>query len=85
MRRKLTTLKAKGGHSENGAPRQLIDEAVYREHASITATSMGSPAYELHYDPSFSGWSNASRPRDYAISLRAPSPVNHVVGVGVVS
>ena len=64
MRRKLKTLKAKSGHSENGAPRQLLDEAVYREHAAFLVT--GRP-----YDTEYSGWSNASRPRDQAISLRS--------------
>jgi len=73
MRRRLTTLKAKGGHSENGAPRQFIDEAVYREHANFT--NGGNPP---HWDTAYSGWSNASRPRDSSISLRtvfsAPPP-----------
>ena len=63
MRRKLTTLKAKSGASQNGAPRQLIDEAVYREH--FNKVSHGQP-----YDSAYSGWSHASRPRDEAISLR---------------
>jgi hypothetical protein len=64
MRRKLTTLRAKGGASENGCSRQLMDEAVYREFANFVAT--GSV-----YDTEYSGWSNASRPKDQAISLRA--------------
>lgn len=71
MRRKLTTLKAKSGHSENGAPRQLIDEAVYREHRRLYANgSVGSVPHQ-HYDTEYSGASNASRPRDQAISLRS--------------
>lgn len=65
MRRKLTTLKAKGGHSENGAPRALIELSVYREFH----TAKPSPGAPL-WDPNFSGWSNPSRPRDSAISLR---------------
>lgn len=64
MRRKLTTLKAKMGASQNGAPRQLLDEAVYREAAAKTAHTRG-------YDSEYSGGSNPSRPRDQAISLRS--------------
>jgi hypothetical protein len=61
MRKRLKNLKNKSGHSENGAPRQLIDEAVYRSrHAS------------RKFDSEYSGWSWASRPRDQAISLRRP-------------
>lgn len=59
MRRKLKNLKHKSGHSENGAPRQLIDEATYRERRS------GS-----RFDSEYAGWSWATRPRDQAISLR---------------
>lgn len=66
MRRKLKNLKNKGGHSENGAPRQLLDEAVYREAAAV---SFGSQPYDSRY----SGRSNPSRPRDQAISLRSPN------------
>ena len=61
MRRKLKNLKNKGGHSENGAPRQLIDEALYRERQNT---------WGRHYDSEYSGWSHASRPRDQAITLR---------------
>lgn len=60
MRRKLKNLKNKSGHSENGAPRQLIDEATYRE-------SMA----QKRYDSEYSGLSHATRPRDQAISLRS--------------
>lgn len=60
MRRKLKNLKNKSGHSENGAPRQLIDEAVYRERQHLTP----------RFDSEYSGWSHASRPRDQAISIR---------------
>jgi len=67
MRRKLKTLKAKQGASQNGAPRSLIDDCLYREHhAAVTATS-----HPKRYDSEYSGWSNASRPRDQAISLRS--------------
>lgn len=66
MRRKLKNLKHKSGHSENGSPRQLIDEMVYREHANLVA-SISPPVW----DPKYSGWSNASRPRDFAIFPRS--------------
>jgi hypothetical protein len=66
MRRKLKNLKHKSGHSENGAPRQLLDEAVYREHAA--ALTVGA---QNRYDSGYSGWSHARRPRDQAISLRS--------------
>ncbi len=71
MRRKLKNLKNKNGHSENGAPRQLIDEAVYRErmnNANVVFNTGG--ASSPHWDPQYSGWSNASRPRDHNIFLR---------------
>ena len=71
MRRKLKNLKHKSGHSENGSPRQLIDETVYREHWNFINATIGDP----HWDPKYSGWSNASRPQDYAIFLRAGIPV----------
>lgn len=61
MRRRLKNLKNKNGHSENGAPRQLIDEARLRERRSVSA----------RYDSEYSGWSHAARPRDQAISLRS--------------
>jgi hypothetical protein len=67
MRRKLKNLKNKSGHSENGAPRQLLDEAVYREHAAARAGGGAQPRYDSEY----SGWSNPSRPRDQAVSLRS--------------
>lgn len=65
MRRKLKNLKNKSGHSQNGAPRQLIDEALYRERAAAVVDD------GVRYDTEYSGWSNASRPRDQAISLRS--------------
>ena len=69
MRRKLKNLKNKNGHSENGAPRQMIDEAVYRERRTVTIFS------NPRFDSMYSGWSHASRPRDQAISMRpTPSP-----------
>jgi hypothetical protein len=67
MRRRLTTLKAKQGHSQNGAPRALIDLAFYREHAAAVNVA----ASPRRYDSEYSGWSNGSRPRDQAISLRS--------------
>lgn len=68
MRRKMTTLKCKSGGVQNGNgaghPRALIDDAMYREHAhhhhGITLT----------WDSKYSGWSHASRPRDFAIFVR---------------
>jgi len=75
MRRHLKNLKNKSGHSENGAPRQLIDEAAYREFQNLVVINSGRHPYDQHYDTEYSGWSNASRPRDQAISLRAPLPV----------
>jgi hypothetical protein len=63
MRRKLKNLKNKSGHSENGAPRQLIDEATYRENHARN-----------RYDSEYSGWTHASRPRDQAITLRGRGP-----------
>lgn len=59
MRKRLKNLKNKSGHSENGAPRQLIDEAVYRERRSE------------RFDSEYAGWSWATRPRDQAISIRS--------------
>jgi hypothetical protein len=77
MRRNMTTLKCRSGGVQNGNgaghPRSLIDEAAYREHrnnANVHANNGTSP----HYDPQYSGWSNASRPRDQAISLRSVTP-----------
>lgn len=66
MRRKLRNLKHKGGHSENGAPRQLIDEATYREFAASQVFGV-----QNRYDSEYSGWSNGARPRDQAITLRS--------------
>ncbi len=65
MRRRLKNLKNKSGHSENGAPRQLIDEAALRERHQAAATP------GRHFDSEYAGWSWASRPRDQAISLRS--------------
>jgi len=73
MRRKLTTLRAKGGHSQNGAPRSLIDFALYNEKRNnkvVNANTGDSP----HYDSAYSGWSHAARPRDSAITLRFINP-----------
>ncbi len=70
MRRKLKNLKHKSGHSENGAPRQLIDEAHYRELANMRNVFANTGTDSPHYTPVFSGWSNATRPRDQSISLR---------------
>ena len=66
MRKRLKTLKAKQGHSQNGAPRSIIDDAMYREKAAQNAVA-GS-----RFDSEYSGWSWATRPRDQAISVRRP-------------
>jgi hypothetical protein len=74
MRRKLTTLLAKQGHNRDGNPRQMIDEAFYRErhnNRNVFANTGDSP----HFDSEYSGWSNGGRPRDQAISLRSIAPV----------
>lgn len=63
MRRKLKNWKNKAGHSENGAPRQILDEMLYREHGS--AVNTGKRDTSTH-----SGWSWATRPRDQAASIR---------------
>ncbi len=73
MRRKLKNLKNKSGHSENGAPRQLLDEAVYREAAAKNAANTGG------YDSEYSGGSNPTRPRDQAISLRSINTIPDVI------
>lgn len=65
MRRHLKTLKAKQGHSQNGAPRTLLELAVYYEKRHLKHDTVAEK-----FDPSFSGWSNPSRPRDSAVSLR---------------
>lgn len=63
MRRKLKNLKNKQGHSENGAPRALIDLALYRERRrGWMASTM--------FDSEYGGFSWATRPTDQAISLR---------------
>jgi hypothetical protein len=68
MRRKLTTLRAKQGHTNNGADRTLIDLAMYNEMQQVRLYIAG--AGVSHWDSEYSGLSNASRPRDQAISLR---------------
>ena len=80
MRRKMTTLKCKSGGVQNGNgaghPRALIDDATYREHWNIINAFHSSPRLHVPFwDPQYSGWSNASRPRDYAIFIRPVGPV----------
>jgi hypothetical protein len=75
MRRKLKNLKNKNGHSENGAPRQLIDEAQYREHRNNINVFANTTTDSPHYDSRYSGWSHARRPRDSAISIRSVTPL----------
>lgn len=77
MIRRKTTLRAKSGGygaqngNGNGNPRALVDDAVYREHWNRINGNFG---FARHWDPQYSGWSNASRPRDYAIVLRPVGP-----------
>jgi hypothetical protein len=75
MRRKLKNFKNKNGHSENGAPRTLIDLAVYREHRNNINTHINNFTLSPHWDPQYSGWSNATRPRDHNIFLRSVTPI----------
>jgi len=67
MRRKLTTLRAKQGHTQNGAPRTLIDIALYHSMRPAQQPLILPPK---QYDSEYSGRSWATRPRDQAISLR---------------
>ncbi len=78
MRRKLTTVRAKSGAHNgngNGNPRALIDESIYREFRNFINGDI-----PPHWDTQYSGWSNATRSRDYAIFLR---PVAQAPDVGV--
>ena len=79
MTRRKTTLKCKSGGVQNGNgaghPRTLIDLATYREHHNVVNSS-GHATGAAHWDPTYSGWSNPSRPRNYAISLRAFTPLD---------
>lgn len=75
MRRKLKNLKNKSGHSQNGAPRQLIDEAHYRELHNMRNVLANTGTDSPHFDSEYSGWSHAARPRDQAISLRPITPI----------
>jgi hypothetical protein len=70
VRRKLKNLKNKSGHSDNGSPRAVVDLATYREHHH-NHNGTGLPP---HWDSAYSGWSNASRPRDCPIFLRYIAP-----------
>lgn len=82
MIRKKTTLKCKSGGVQNGNgaghPRALIDLAMYRESVNRWVwrynRSHGGPIAPQFWDPKYSGLSNASRPRDYAIFLRPIQP-----------
>lgn len=77
MRRKLKNLKNKSGHTENGAPRALIDLAFYREHRNH-ANVLANTGDSVHWDSEYSGASNPSRPRDQAISLRSVTPIEEL-------
>lgn len=72
MRKKLKILRAKTGNLLT-APRALLDDALYREHAAII---VGHKRKVKAYDTGFSGFRNASRPRDQAVSLRACGPTS---------
>lgn len=67
MRRKLKNLKHKSGHSENGAPRAILDLAFYRERQAASDVNT-----QRRFDSEYSGWSNPSRPRDQACVVRRP-------------
>ena len=75
MRRNMTTLKCKSGGVQNGNgaghPRALIDDATYREHRNNVNVLHNTGTHSPHWDPQYSGWSNPSRPRNYAIVLRS--------------
>ena len=77
MRRKMTTLKCKSGGVQNGNgaghPRALLDEAQYRERRNAFVVQHDDGLGNTNWDPRFSGWTNASRPRDYAVFIRTPS------------
>lgn len=65
MRRNLTTLRAKQGSTQNGAPRSLIDDCLYRQRRAIKNSKEGT-----HCDSEYAGLNWATRPKDQAISLR---------------
>jgi hypothetical protein len=76
MRRKMTTLKCKSGGVQNGNgaghPRALLDDMVYREHWNANnSRHAGQPPF---WPAQFSGLSNPSRPRDYAVFVRVRIP-----------
>lgn len=73
MRRKLKNLKNKSGHSDNGAPRALIDLAFYRERMNNNNVHFNDGT-SPHFDSRYSGWSNGSRPRDSSITLQPVTP-----------
>jgi hypothetical protein len=79
MVRRKTTLRSKSGGygaqngNGNGNPRALVDDAVYREHQAVV-NHLNVHSTPQFWDPQYSGWSNASRPRDYAIFLRSVGP-----------
>jgi hypothetical protein len=75
MRRKLTTLRAKQLHSQNGAPRTVYELTVYREHRNNINVFANTGTNSPHWDPQYSGWSNPSRPRDHNIFLRSVTPL----------
>ena len=84
MVRRKTTLRSKSGGfgaqngNGNGNPRSLVDEAAYREHRNFITQQASSGTTLYLYDTEYSGWSNASRSHDQAISLRSALP--HVGG-----
>ena len=78
MIRRKTTLRAKSGGGTaqngngNGNPRTLVELVTYREHAAHVYHAAHPTEVKLGvYDSEYSGWSNAARPRDQAISLRS--------------
>jgi hypothetical protein len=80
MVRRKTTLRSKSGGfgaqngNGNGNPRAVVDETVYRESLNAnnwrSSNTAGRLTFVPFWDPQYSGLSNPSRPRDYAIFLR---------------
>lgn len=88
MVRRKTTLRSKSGGfgaqngNGNGNPRAIVDETVYREHQNAVnweaSNGLGKASFSPLWDPQYSGWSNPSRPRDYAIFLRPITPIRNL-------
>lgn len=81
MIRRKTTLRSKSGGGTaqngngNGNPRALVDEVFYRNKAYFNSVGWRHDD-AITRDPTYSGWANASRPRDYAIFLTRATPLD---------